>query len=80
MAEEVEELFVRRVDVGVATMDLATDDEVINVRAVVQRAVAHDIKNGKERELLLVYDPANITAVVDALRDASEQALADEST
>jgi len=34
MADDVEELFVRQVDVGVADVDLATEDEVINVRAV----------------------------------------------
>lgn len=77
MAEEVEELFVRRVDVGVADVDLATEDEVISVRAVVQRAIAQDPRSGDERNLLLVYDPANITEIVEALRAASERALAD---
>jgi hypothetical protein len=77
MAEEVEELFVRSVHVGVADVDVATEDGVISVRAVVQRAVAQDPRSGDERNLLLVYDPANITEIVEALRAASERALAD---
>jgi hypothetical protein len=76
MADEVEELFMRSVDIGIADVDMATDEEVVNVRAVVQRAVAHDPSSGQERKLLLVYDPASVSAVVDALRAASERALA----
>ena len=75
MADNVEELFVHRVDVGVADVDLVTDDEVINLRAVVQWSVARDPKSGQERRVLMVYNPANVTAIIDALRAASERAL-----
>ena len=76
MADEVEELLVREVEVGVANLDTATDEGVISTRAVIQRATAHEPRTGRERELLLVYDPANIPQVAEALRQASERASA----
>ena len=76
MADEVEELFVREVEIGVGNMDAATDDGVINAKVVVERARAADRKTGQDRELLLVYGAAEVAAVADALRNASERALA----
>jgi hypothetical protein len=77
MADEVEELFVREIEVGVANLDTSTDEGVISTRAVVQRTTAHDPRTGQKRELLLVYDPAAIAQVADALRTASERATAE---
>jgi hypothetical protein len=77
MADQVEELLVRTVEVGVVNVDVATEDEVTNMCTVVQRAVAHDARSGHVRRLLLVYHPASITAVAEAMRTASEAALAD---
>ena len=80
MTKDVEELFVREVEVGVANLDMSTDEGVVSTRAVVQRTTAHDRNTGQQRELLLVYDPVSVTAVADALRNASERASADQTT
>jgi hypothetical protein len=77
MAEEVEEMFVREVEVGVANLDASTDDGVVSTRVVVQRTTAADRKTGAEREFLLVYGAAEVAGVADALQKASERALAD---
>jgi hypothetical protein len=74
MADELEELFVRRVDVGVADVNLSTDEGVITTRMVVERATAADQKTGQDRELLLVYGAEEVPAVADALRMAAERA------
>jgi hypothetical protein len=79
MDKEIEELFVREVEVGVATLDVSTDEGTTSTRAVVQRTNAYDCKTGEERELLLVYDAADVTAVAETLRKASERAFADRS-
>jgi hypothetical protein len=77
MAEDVEELFVEQVSVGVADMDLATDEDVISTRVVVQRATAADAKTGQNRELLLVYGAEEVPAVAQAMSKAAERAMAD---
>jgi hypothetical protein len=77
MAEDVEELFVEQVSVGIAEMDLATDEDVISTRVVVQRATAADAKTGENRELLLVYGAEEVPAVADAMSKAAERAMAD---
>jgi hypothetical protein len=74
MADELEELFVEQVSVGVADMDLATEDDVISTRVVVQRTTASDAKSGENRELLLVYGAEEVPAVAEALNKASERA------
>lgn len=78
MADELEQLFVRQVDVGVADIDVSTDDGVISTRVVVQRAKAADRTTGRDRELLLVYGAEEVPAVAEALRRASERATADQ--
>jgi len=77
MDDNFEELFVREVEVGVANLDMATDEGTISTPAVVQRTVAHDHETGEERTLLLVYDAADVVSVADMLRKASERATAD---
>jgi hypothetical protein len=77
MADDVEELFVEQVSVGVADMDLATDEDVISTRVVVQRATAADAKTGENRELLLVYGAEEVPAVADAMNKAAERAMAE---
>jgi hypothetical protein len=74
MAVELEELFVRQVDIGVADMDVSTADEVKSTRVVVERATASDRRTGEDRELLLVYGAKETAAVAEALRRASELA------
>jgi hypothetical protein len=79
MAGEIEELLVREVEVGVANLEVCTDEGTTSTQAVVQRTTAHESSTGQERELLLVYDAADVTAVAEALRQASERARADRS-
>jgi hypothetical protein len=79
MADELEELFVEQVSVGVADMDLATENDVISTRVVVQRTTASDAKTGEDRELLLVYGAEEVPAVADALHQAAERASAEQS-
>ena len=79
MAVELEELFVRQVDVGVADLDFANDEEVGTARVVVERATASDRRTGEERQLLLVYGAEETKAVAEALRRASELATGDGS-
>jgi hypothetical protein len=74
MADELEELFVRRVDIGVADMDVSTDDGVISTRVVVERASGTDRQSGRDRELLLIYGASEVPALADALRAAAERA------
>jgi hypothetical protein len=78
MADELEELFVRRVDVGIADVNMSTEDGVISTRMVVERATAADQRTGLDRELLLVYGAEEVPAVADALRTAAQRALAEE--
>jgi hypothetical protein len=40
MAEQVEELLVRTVEVGVVNVDVAIEDEVTNMRTASERALA----------------------------------------
>jgi hypothetical protein len=75
MADELEELFVRRVDIGIADVNMATEDGVISTRMVVERATAADQRTGQDRELLLVYGAEEVPAVADALRMAAERAM-----
>ena len=77
MADDLEELFVEQVSVGVADMDLATEDDVISTKVVVQRATAADAKTGANRELLLVYGAEEVPAVADAMQKAAERATAE---
>jgi hypothetical protein len=76
MDRDLEQLFVRQVDVGVANMDVATDDGVVSSRVVVERVDASERQTGQDRELLLIYGAEEVSAVADALRQASERALA----
>jgi hypothetical protein len=71
---ELEELFVRQVDVGVADMDVATDDGVVSTSVVVERATATDRESGQDRHLLLVYGANEVPALADALQAAAERA------
>jgi MOSC domain-containing protein YiiM len=71
----MEELFVRQVDIGVAEMDIAVEDQVTTARVVVERATATDRHGGAERELLLVYGAEETKAVAEALERASEVAM-----
>lgn len=77
MADELEELFVRQVDVGVADLDMSSDDGVISTRVVVERATATDRQTGRHRELLLVYGAEQVPAVADALHRAALRATAE---
>ncbi len=77
MADELEELFVRRVDVGIADVNMSTEDGIVSTRMVVERATAADQKTGQDRDLLLVYGAESVPAVADALRTAARRALAD---
>jgi hypothetical protein len=78
MDDEIEQLFVQEVEISVANLDVATDVGTISTRAVVQRTTAHDRLTGRWREMLLVYDPAGVPTVADALRKASERATANQ--
>jgi hypothetical protein len=49
---------------------------VVNARVVVQHVNGVD-DEGKEREVVLVYEPGRVSALADALRTAEEQATAD---
>jgi hypothetical protein len=71
---EVEELFAHEVEVGVADMDVSTDDDVVSTQVVAERAKAVDRGTGQERELLLIYGAAEAPAVADAIRAAAERA------
>ncbi|WP_238019531.1 hypothetical protein KZZ52_54655 [Dactylosporangium sp. AC04546] len=71
----MEELFVRQVDIGIADMDIAVDDQLTTTRVVIERATATDRKGGAERDLLLVYGAAETKAVAEALHRASEMAM-----
>ncbi|MEV7014007.1 hypothetical protein [Streptosporangium sp. NPDC051022] len=73
MATELEELFARKVDIGVATMGASTGDGAVSAQVVVQRVAAIDRRTGQERHLLLVYEPDGVTAMVDVLRQAVEK-------
>lgn len=75
MADKMDELFVRDVEIGVANLDVTTGEGVVSARAVVQRTRAHDRETGEERELLLVYDADRVTALADGLRKAHERAV-----
>ena len=74
MADKIEELFVREVEVGVGNMDVSTDEGVTSTRVVVERAKAADRATGQERELLLVYGASEAPAIADAIRMAAERA------
>jgi hypothetical protein len=74
MAEELEQLIVSEVEVGVANMDMSTKDEVLSTRVVVERVKAVDRLTAQEREMLLVYGADEATAVADAIRTAAERA------
>jgi hypothetical protein len=75
MADELEELFVRQVDVGVADMDVSTEDGVVTTSVVVERATATERESGQDRQLLLIYGAAEVPALADALRAAAERAM-----
>jgi hypothetical protein len=74
MAHDLEELFVRDVEVGIATIDYSTDDGVVSDRAVTERITAFDRKSGEDRELLLVYGAGEVPTVADQLKLAAERA------
>jgi hypothetical protein len=74
MAEELEELFVRRVDVGIADMDASTEDGVVSTRVVVERATATDRRTGQDRQLLLILGAEEAGLLGDVLQKASARA------
>jgi hypothetical protein len=73
MADEIEELFVRDVEIGIGNMDVSTDDGVTSTRVVVERANVADRKTGQDRHIVLIYDPAAVPTMADALRRAAER-------
>jgi hypothetical protein len=73
MADEIEELVVRDVEIGVANMDVSKDDGVTSTRVVVERVNVVDRKTGQDRHILLVHDPAAVPKVADGLRAAAER-------
>jgi hypothetical protein len=76
MADEIEELFVRQVDVGVADMDVSTEDgQVVSTQVVVERATVTERDSGQDQQLLLIYGAAEVPALADALRAAAERAM-----
>ncbi|MGC9668873.1 hypothetical protein ACNTMW_20230 [Planosporangium sp. 12N6] len=79
MADELQELFVRQVDVGIADMAVTTDDGVVTTQVVVERATAAERETGNERQLLLVYGAAEVPALADALKAAARQAMAHQT-
>ncbi|NJC70941.1 hypothetical protein HC031_14630 [Planosporangium thailandense] len=74
MADELEELFVRQVDIGIADMEMSTADGVVTTRVVVERATATENESGRERQLLLIYGANEVPALADALRSAADRA------
>jgi hypothetical protein len=74
MADELEELFVRQVDVGIADMDVSTDNGVVSTSVVVERATATERESGEDRQFLLIYGAAEVPALADALKAAAERA------
>jgi hypothetical protein len=72
--DELEELLVRQVDVGVADMDVSTEDGVVTTTVVVERATATDRESGQDRQLLLIYGADEVPALADALKAAAERA------
>jgi hypothetical protein len=78
MAEQLEELFVTEVGVGIANMDVSTDDGVVTDRVVVQEVTASDRHSDTPRKLMLIYGAREVMAVADQLRAAAERAIAEE--
>ncbi|HEV7931745.1 MAG TPA: hypothetical protein VGP70_05415 [Actinomadura sp.] len=76
MQPDLEKVFARRVDVGVANMDVSTADGVINTRVVVQHVNGTD-GEGNDRDVVLIFEPAGLPELADALRKAAEEATAD---
>ncbi|MFI5916110.1 hypothetical protein [Dactylosporangium sp. NPDC051541] len=68
----MEELIVRQVDIGVAEMDIAVDDQLTTTRVVVERATATDRHGRKDRELILVYGLDGTRARAAALHRAAD--------
>jgi hypothetical protein len=79
MNDEIEQLFVQEVEVSVANLDVSTDVGTISTRAVVQRTTAHDRTTGQRRQMLLVFDPAGVPRIADALRKGYERATVDQT-
>jgi hypothetical protein len=75
MADKIDELLVREVEIGVANLDVDTDEGVVSTRAVVQRTRATDRDTGDDREVLLVYDADRVTVLADGLRKAHQRAV-----
>ncbi|MFF5205574.1 hypothetical protein [Streptosporangium sp. NPDC000396] len=74
MSVDLEELFVSQVDVGIATMDVPTEDGVISAHMVVQQVTATDRRTGQERQLMLIFSSRGVVTMADALREAAEKA------
>ena len=70
----LEKLFVTEIEVGVANLDRSPDEGDISTHAVCPADHPQEPGTGQARQLLLVYDSANIPQVADALRRASERA------
>lgn len=65
---------MRKVDIGVAEMDIAVGDQLTTARVVVERATATDGRGGPDKELLLIYGAEETPAVAEALQRAAETA------
>jgi hypothetical protein len=72
-------LIVLEVSVGVANMDVSTDDGVVSGKVVVQEITAVDRESQESREFLLLYDAEKVPDVADALRTAAERAASAET-
>ncbi|MCW2879468.1 MAG: hypothetical protein JWQ95_3568 [Sphaerisporangium sp.] len=77
MAVDLEELFAREVDIGVATLDVPAEDGTISARVVVQEVAAVDRDTGQERRVMLVFEPKGVLAMADALHQAAEKATSE---
>ncbi|MCT9933019.1 hypothetical protein N5079_22685 [Planotetraspora sp. A-T 1434] len=77
MADELEQIFSREVVVGVANVDVPTEEGTISARMVVQDVTGIDRETGRERRLLLIYEPDSVPAIADTLRQGVEKAKSD---
>jgi hypothetical protein len=79
MATERESLIVLEVSVGVASMDVSTDEGVVTGKVVVQEITGVERESQESREFLLLYDAEKVPDVADALRTAAERAVATDT-
>ncbi|MCU1489354.1 MAG: hypothetical protein JWM85_759 [Acidimicrobiaceae bacterium] len=77
MAEQVDELFVKEVEIGVGTLDRSTDDGVVSERVVVERVAGADRASGEDRNVVVIYAPEDVEQLADHLRTAAQVAMAE---